>query len=86
MVCSDTSRGRQSRCLALRSHELRAYCNFESKQAISITLFGRRLNNNILIIPTPDLIYTMKSFDVIMTSLVLLNLLPKSKFEQIFNF
>ena len=50
MVCSDTSRGRQSRCLALRSHELRAYCNFESKQAISTTLFGRRLNNNILII------------------------------------
>ena len=25
-----------------RSHVLCAYCNFESKQAISITLFGRR--------------------------------------------
>ena len=36
-------------CLAcLRSHVLRAYCNFESKQANSITLFGRRPNNNIL--------------------------------------
>ena len=33
-------------CLAcLRSHVLRAYCNFESKQANSITLFGRRPNN-----------------------------------------
>ena len=30
----------------LRSHVLRAYCNFESKQASSITLFGRRPNNN----------------------------------------
>ena len=29
----------------LRSHVLRAYCNFESKQANSITLFGRRPNN-----------------------------------------
>ena len=29
----------------LRSHVFRAYCNFESKQAISITLFGRRPNN-----------------------------------------
>ena len=29
----------------LRSNVLRAYCNFESKQAISITLFGRRPNN-----------------------------------------
>ena len=28
----------------LRSNVLRAYCNFESKQAISITLFGRRPN------------------------------------------
>ena len=26
---------------------LLAYCNFESKQAILITLFGRRPNNNI---------------------------------------
>ena len=30
----------------LRSHVLRAYFNFESKQAISVTLFGRRPNNN----------------------------------------
>ena len=30
----------------LRSHVLRAYCNFESKQANLITLFGRRPNNN----------------------------------------
>ena len=30
---------------SLRSHVLRAYCNFESKQANSITLFGRRPNN-----------------------------------------
>ena len=31
----------------LRSNVLRAYCNFESKQAISITLFGRRPNNKV---------------------------------------
>ena len=31
----------------LLSHVLRAYCNFESKQAISISLFGRRPNNNV---------------------------------------
>ena len=30
----------------LRSHVLRAYCNFESKQVNLITLFGRRPNNN----------------------------------------
>ena len=30
---------------SLSSHVLRAYCNFESKQATSITLFGRRPNN-----------------------------------------
>ena len=30
----------------LRSHVLRAHCNFESKQANLITLFGRRPNNN----------------------------------------
>ena len=30
---------------SLRSHVLRAYCNFESKQANSITLFERRPNN-----------------------------------------
>ena len=29
----------------LRSHVLRVYCNFESKQAISITLFGRCAKN-----------------------------------------
>ena len=29
----------------LRSHVLRAHCNFESKQANLITLFGRRSNN-----------------------------------------
>ena len=29
----------------LPSHVLRAFCNFESKEAISITLFGRRPNN-----------------------------------------
>ena len=47
MLCCDTARGRHSRRLAcLRSHVLRAYCNFESKQANSITLFGRRPNNN----------------------------------------
>ena len=39
------SRGRHSRHLAfLRSHILRAYCNFELKQAISRTLFGRHPN------------------------------------------
>ena len=38
---------RHSRHLAcLHSHVLRAYCNFESTQAISITLFGWRANNN----------------------------------------
>ena len=36
-MCRDTSRGRHSRRLAcLRSHVLRAYCNFESKQAICL--------------------------------------------------
>ena len=50
----DTSRGRHSGRIAwlvylacLRSHVLCAYCNFESKQAISITLFGRRPNRVI---------------------------------------
>ena len=44
--CCNTARGSHSRRLAcLRSHVLRAYCNFESKQANSITLFGRRPNN-----------------------------------------
>ena len=33
--------------VCLRSQVLSAYCNFESKQAIAITLFGRRPNNNI---------------------------------------
>ena len=51
MVCCDTARNRHSRRLAcylacLRSHVLRAYRNFESKQANSVTLFGRRPNNN----------------------------------------
>ena len=47
LPCASRSRGRHSRRLArLRLHVLRAYCNFESKQAISITLFGRRPNNN----------------------------------------
>ena len=39
------SRGRHSRCLAfLLSHVFRAYFNFDSKQTISKTLFGRRPN------------------------------------------
>ena len=47
LPCTRRSRGRHSRRLAcLRSHVLRAYFNFESKQAISVTLFGRRPNNN----------------------------------------
>ena len=29
----------------LRSHVLRAYCTFASKQAVSIALFGQRPNN-----------------------------------------
>ena len=33
------------RLQVLRSQVLRAYCNFESKQTISITLLGRRPNN-----------------------------------------
>ena len=37
-------------CLLL--HALHAYCNFESKQAIVITLFGRRPNNNIKLFRT----------------------------------
>ena len=41
LPCTSRSRGRYSRRLAcLRSHVLRAYGNFESKRAISITLFG----------------------------------------------
>ena len=43
LPCTSRSRGKCLRRLAcLRSHVLRAYCNFESKRAISITLFGRR--------------------------------------------
>ena len=34
------------RLARLHSHVLQAYCNFESKQAILITLFGRHANNN----------------------------------------
>ena len=46
MLCCDTARGRHLRCLAcLRSHVLRAYCNFESKEANSITLYGDALTN-----------------------------------------
>ena len=38
-MCRDASRSRLSHRLAcLRSHVLRAYCNFESKQVISISL------------------------------------------------
>ena len=53
MLCRATSRSRHSHrlvCLLgfLRSHVLRAHCNFESKQAISITLFGPRTNKNLL--------------------------------------
>ena len=54
VVCNEdkcivvTQRGRHSRHLAcLRSHVLRAYCNFESKHANSITLFERRPNKNL---------------------------------------
>ena len=51
MLCCDSARGRHSRRLACsRSHVLRAYCNFESKQANSTTLFGRRPNNKAEII------------------------------------
>ena len=51
----DTVRGRHSRLLPCsRSHVLRAYCKFESKQANSITLFGPRPNNNIYIIKCCD--------------------------------
>ena len=53
MLCRDKLRGRHSTRVAwivylacFRSHVLRAYYNFESKQVISITLFGRRPNNN----------------------------------------
>ena len=45
LPCASCSRGGDSRRLVcLRSHVLRAYCNFESKQAISINLFRRRPN------------------------------------------
>ena len=30
----------------LRSHVFNAYCNFDSEQTITITLFGQRPNNN----------------------------------------
>ena len=43
LPCTSRSRGKHSRRLACqRSHVLRAYCNFESKQTVSSTLFGRR--------------------------------------------
>ena len=41
------SRRRLVYLACLLSHVLRAYCNFESKQAISISLFGRGPNNNV---------------------------------------
>ena len=46
-MCSDNEAcGRYLRHLAcLHLHVFRAYCNFKSKQANSITLFGRRPNN-----------------------------------------
>ena len=45
LPCKSRSRGRYWRLLAcLHSLVLRAYCNFESKRAISITLFGRGPN------------------------------------------
>ena len=46
--CVVILRGRHSRRLAgLCSHILSAHCNFKSKQANSITLFGRRPNNEL---------------------------------------
>ena len=62
MLCRDTSRGRQSRRLACLlslftfariACEL-AFCNFESNQAISITLFGPRFNKK------PRVMYYMR--------------------------
>ena len=48
LPCTRCSCGRHSRRLAcLHLHVLCAYCNFESKQAISVTLFGRHANNNL---------------------------------------
>ena len=54
MLCRDTPRDRHSSGITwlvylacLHSHVLRTYCNFESKIAISITLFGRRPNNKV---------------------------------------
>ena len=46
-MCRDNeTRGRYScRLACLHLHVVRAYCNFESKQVHSITLFGRRPNN-----------------------------------------
>ena len=50
MLCCDTARRRHSRRSAcLRSHVLRAYCNCESKQANSITRFGRGPNKKHLL-------------------------------------
>ena len=45
-VCFLSCTSHSCRLACLHSHVLRAYCNFESKQAIFITLFGRRANNN----------------------------------------
>ena len=50
LPCTSCSRVKKARRFArLRSHVLRAYCNFESKQAISKTKFGRRSNDNLAI-------------------------------------
>ena len=50
MLCCDTARSRHSRRSAcLRSHVLRAYCNCESKEANSITRFGRGPNKKHLL-------------------------------------
>ena len=43
----------------LRSHVLRAYCNFESKQANSITLFGRRPNKALILHPTENEVHAL---------------------------
>ena len=53
--CVVTTRGTHSRRLAcLRPHVLRAYCNFKSKQANSITLFVRRPSNQYNLYDSED--------------------------------
>ena len=46
LVCFLSYTRHSCRLAYLHSHVLHAYCNFESTQVISITLFGRRANNN----------------------------------------